>query len=467
MQRPSIPHLVLVPVLALIATILPAAAQRPDAVITLTDEQRDPRIAISEIRGPLRATDPVGQAVDRFNDELWKALDSAGRLDVVPRSFYPRSSPRKPEDIQYDEKTMPKDPGARGLWVHGWRDVPVQGRYLVYGMVDEADGRLMLSGYLNDVTQESAEASYIFGKRYFSASTTVGARGMAFEFARDILTNLGLGEGLAGTRIYYVHRDEGSDQKEIWVMDYDGRNKERITNYRNLCLTPAISPDGERIAFTTFVEGIPKIYVHSLETGRRLQFYNQDASLNTTPSFSPDGASIFFASSPSGRSQLYRADMDGGNLRRISYSRSVDVHPVVNPKTGRQIAFVSDTTGTPQIYLMDVEGTNRKRISRGGGDAVQPAWDPTGERLTFAWTRGYEIGNYNIFLVDVVSERYTQLTHSRGRNEHPTFSPSGTHIVFSSDRIGGTQIWSMRADGTQIRQLTSKGVNESPVWATR
>ena len=207
--------------------------------------------------------------------------------------------------------------------------------------------------------------------------------------------------------------------------------------------------------------------MHSLETGRRLQFYNQEASLNTTPSFSPDSSSIFFASSPSGRSQIYQADLDGGNLRRISYSRSLDVHPAINPKTGRQIAFVSDTTGEPQVYLMDIDGTNRRRLSGGGGDAVQPAWDPSGERVTFAWTRGYEIGNYNIFLVDVVSGRYTQLTHSRGRNEHPTFSPSGTHITFASNRMGGTQIWSMRADGTQIKQLTSKGVNESPVWAAR
>lgn len=447
----------------LAAASLLVAQRRPDAVIELTDEARDPRIAVPQIHGPIAAE----SAVDRFNDELWKALEAAGRLELVPRSVYPRSAPADPRHIRTDERKMPKDLGARGLWLEGWEDTPVMARYLAYGRIEEASDRLMLSGFLADVTQESTEASYIFGKRYYSEATATSARGMAFEFARDILRNLGLGEGLAGTRIYYVRRDEGSDRKEIWAMDYDGRNKERITNYRNLCLTPAVSPDGRRIAFTTFLEGIPKIYVHSLETGRRLQFYNQDASLNTTPSFSPDGASIYFASSPTGHSQVYRASVDGGNLRRISYSTSIDVHPSVNPQTGNQIAFVSDTTGQPQIYLMDADGANRRRISKGGGDAVQPAWDPSGERLAFAWTRGYEIGNYNIFLVDVASQRYTQLTHSRGRNEHPTFSPSGTHIVFSSDRMGTTQIWSMRADGTQLKQLTSQGRNESPVWALR
>ena len=439
------------------------AAQQPDAVIDITEEQRDPRIAVPDIRGPAAAA----AAVDEFNDELWEALEASGRLDMVAKSFYPRTAPRKPEDLQVDADRLPDDPGARGLWLLGWADVPVQARYLAYGLIDRVNDRLRLSGYVSDVTQESRAASFVFGKRYYAAVSEAGARGMAFDFSRDILRNLGLGTGLAGSRIYYVRRDEGSSFKELWAMDYDGSNKRKLTDYDNLCLTPAVSPDGRRIAFTTYVEGLPKIYVHSLETGRRLTFYNQETSLNTTPAFTPDGRSVAFASSVSGTSQIYMTDLDGGNLRRVSYSRSIDVHPAINPKTGRQIAFVSGASGTPQVYVMDIDGVNRRRLSGGGGDAVQPAWDPAGERIVFSWTRGYEIGNYNIFLVDVATGKYTQLTHSAGRNEHPYFAPSGTHIVFSSDRLGGsgTQIWTMRADGTQLKQLTSRGVNESPVWA--
>ena len=287
-----------------LATTLPLAAQRtPDAVIELTDEIRDPRIAVPEILGP---TSSVTDPVEHFNNELWKALEASGRLEMVPRSFYPRSSPGKPEDIQRDETKMPEDPARRGFYLRGWEDVPVMARYLVYGRVEEVNGRLALSGYLADVTQESVEASYVFGKLYYSEPNVTGAREMAFEFARDILQNLGLGEGLAGSRIYYVHKEDGTDRKEIWAMDYDGRNKQRITNYRNLSLTPAISPDGRRIAFTTYVEGIPKIYLHSLATNRRLPFYNQEASMNSMPSFGLDGDSIYFASSASGRSQIYR-----------------------------------------------------------------------------------------------------------------------------------------------------------------
>ena len=218
---------------------------------------------------------------------------------------------------------------------------------------------------------------------------------------------------------------------------------------------------------TTYVEGIPKIYIHSLETGRKLTFYNQDASLNTTPDFTPDGKSIVYASSITGRSQIYMADLDGRNLRRISYSRSIDVDPVVNPKTGAQIAFVSDRPGIPQVYLMDMDGANVRRLSIGGGDAVQPAWDPQGENVAFSWTRGFEPGNYNIFIINVATQDLVQLTHGAGSNQNPVFSPSGTHIVFTSDRSGGTQVWTMRADGTQLKRLTTQGRNRMPVWATR
>jgi TolB protein len=84
--------------------------------------------------------------------------------------------------------------------------------------------------------------------------------------------------------------------------------------------------------------------------------------------------------------------------------------------------------------------------------------------MAFAWTRGYSPGNWNIFIMDVATREYVQLTQGAGRNENPSWAPDGRHIVFSSNRGGSMQIWSMLADGTQLRQLTSAGVNEKPVW---
>jgi TolB protein len=436
-------------------------AQQADLTINIRDKQQSPRIAVPDIAGPAAA----GGAVDTFNTTLWNDLESAGRFDMISKSFYPRATPRRPEDWQAGEKGMPADPGERGMWLAGWAQPPITALYVVFGSLDIVGDRLVLSGYLYDVTAADLAAAHIFGKRYYSNIDEDGARQLAHDFSRDILERLGLGTGLAGTKIYFVSRRTGTP--EIWSMDYDGSNQKQVTFYKNITITPTVSADATKLAFTTYVEGQPSIYVHSLETNRRLTFYNQVASLNTTPCFTPDGNAILFASSATGWSQIYMADLDGRNLRRISYSRSLDVHPVVNPKTGAQIAFVSGRSGPPQVYLMDLDGANVRKLSPGGGDAVQPAWDPQGENLAFAWTRGFEPGNYNIFVINVATEQLVQLTHGAGRNEHPTWSPSGTHIVFSSNRSGGTQIWTMRADGTQLKKLTSQGQNESPVWGVR
>lgn len=436
-------------------------AQQPDVGLVVRDSAQAPRIAVPDMTGPPEA---MGQ-ITTFNTTLWNDLDSAGLLSMVSKSFYPRTTPRQPEELRAGRDNLPADPGDRGLYLAGWSEPPVTTRYLTFGALSVVNDRLMLSGYLYDSTSPELRSAHMFGKTYYATNDAAGARRLAHDFSRDVLERLGLGTGLAGTRIYYVSKRTGA--KEIWAMDFDGSNDTQLTRYNNLSLTPTVSPDGTRLAFTSYAEGTPGIFLHSLETNRRLTFYNQAASLNATPSFTPDGTKIAYASSASGQSQIYMSDLDGRNFRRISYSRSLDIHPAVNPKTGAQIAFTSGRSGLPQIYLMDMDGANVRKMSPGGGDAVQPAWDPRGENIAFAWTRGFEPGNYNIFVINVATEELVQLTHGAGRNEHPTWSPSGTHIVFSSNRNGETQIYTMRADGTDVKKLTSRGMNEQPFWGVK
>jgi TolB protein len=106
------------------------------------------------------------------------------------------------------------------------------------------------------------------------------------------------------------------------------------------------------------------------------------------------------------------------------------------------------------------------RLTTGEGDAVNPAWSPDGQHIAFAWTRGFEPGNFNIFIMDVASREITlQLTHGAGRNENPSWAPDGVHVVFSSTRGGKTQIYTSLANGGAVQQLTTQGNNEKPVWS--
>ena len=437
---------------AVLAAGLPVAAQT-DAIIKVIQGERS-AIAVPDMRGagaaaPLAAT---------INATLFAELQQSGLFRMAPKSMYPLQVPQRPQDFSQSRPATQK-----GLWLTDWSEPPTDADYLTIGYAAEQTGRLVLFGWLFNVAQPTLDNAQVFGKLYFGDLNEDGARRVAREFAADILQRFGF-ESLLGAKIVFVSDRSGA--KEIWVMDHDGANQRQITRYGSTSTFPAVSPDGSKVIFTTYTEGIPMLYVHSLETGRRLPFYNQKASMNGTAEFTPDGSRVLFSSTAAGGyAQLFSCNVDGSGLTRITYSGAIDVEPAVNPKNPNEIVFVSGRSGMPQVYKMNINGTDVVRLSSGEGEAVNPSWHPDGQHIAFSWTKGYDPGNYNVFIMDVASREYVQLTHGAGRNENPVWAPDGRHLVFSSNRSGSTQIWTMLGDGTQLRQLTTHGNNEKPVWS--
>jgi TolB protein len=229
---------------------------------------------------------------------------------------------------------------------------------------------------------------------------------------------------------------------------------------------PAVSQDGKLFAFTTYAKGNPKIMVYSAESGKQLQFYNPVASMNATPEFTPDSQHILFSSTFSVKdAQIFISDLHGGDLRRISNVRAIEVSPRVNPKTGHDILFISGRSGHQQLWRMNIDGGDAEMLTTGEGDVSNPSWNPNGQTIAFAWTRGYEIGGFNIFVMDIAKRQPIQLTHGEGRNENPWWAPDGVHLVYTSKRGQSTQIYTMLADGTNLQQITTRGNNLQPVWS--
>jgi TolB protein len=398
------------------------------------------RLAVPElaVRG---ATPPALEKT--FHDVLWADLEYAGVLDLVSPSFYPAKIPSQPSELNASE----------------WANAPATASMLAYGNLSIEGANLAAAGFLSDVHNPTAPIA--LQKIYRGAATDNDARKLAHQFADDIIGRLSGGlPGVSQTQIAYVSTKTGN--KEIWAMDYDGANQHQLTHLKSVALTPRWSPDATRIAFTCFVP-FPQICIFSTVSNRIISFPRFKGT-NSSPAWSPDGRQIAFMSSQNGDPDIYVCDADGSHLQRITFTAGVSTSPAWNPKTGKQIVFVSDRGGDPVLYLANSDGTSVQKLEMPDmGYVVDPSWSPNGQLLAFCWRR--PSGNFDIYVMDIVSRQLVELTRDEGRNERPSWAPDGRHLVFESTRTGKRQIWSMLADGSQPRELTYDGQSESPNWS--
>ncbi len=404
------------------------------------------RLAVPDFKSS--TNDPQNAALLKtFNDTFWDDLDNSGIVELVSKSFYPLQTPGQPNEVTF---------GA-------WNAPPPNAAMVAFGNLGVANDKLTVLGWLYDV--KNTQSPQVLGKEYTDVASDDAARIIAHKFADEIIFRLGGGiQGIAESKIYFV--SDRSGHKEIWVMDYDGANQRQVTHQNSISLSPRISPDGTRLAFSSLTKSGWDILMFSTDLNRLVSFPRFGAT-NLSPSWSPDGLKLAFSSSRSGDSEIYLCDAGGGNLHRMTAGQGPDVSPAWNRKTGVQIAFVSGRTGLPQVYSMEADGTNQQRLTD-QGYAVSPNWSPNGQFLALAWIRKYgpgEPGSSDIYLMDIASRQWVQLTHDGGHNDFPFWSPDGRHIVFQSSRSGREEIWMMLADGTKLHQLTFTGRNTQPNWS--
>jgi TolB protein len=382
-----------------------------------------------------------------FDTTLQNDLQNAGIFEMVSRSFWPTSLPGAPQDVHLNE----------------WSSPPPNANMLAFGNLGVQGGYLSVQGWLFDT--KNTQSPQVLGKQYREQATDDNARVIAHRFADEIIFRLGGGiQGIAESKIFFVSNRSGT--KEIWEMDYDGANQKQLTHTGSISLSPHVSPDGTRVAFSGVTKEGWQIQMYSLELNRLVNFPHFPGD-NYSPAWSSDGQKLAFSSSRTGNTEIYTVSSAGGGLSKLTDNRGPDVSPTWNPKTNAQIAWVSGRTGLPQIYTMASEGTNAVRVTD-QGYAVSPSWSPNGQFLAFAWVRHYgpgAPGASDIYVIDLASKQWAQLTHDGGRNDFPSWSPDGRHIVFQSNRTGKLQIWTMLADGSEQRQLTKSGESSQANWS--
>ena len=389
--------------------------------ITGAGEYQTP-VSLVRFAGDAAVATPLLEVVgaDLARTGLFKLVDPAGRV------------PHEPRDVRPAE----------------WKGVEA----LLIGTIQTLDGgKVAVRFRLLDLVRNAELLSQVV------TAQDDQVRAIGHRIADIVYERLTGSPGVFSTRIAYVSRDEG--MYRLVVADSDGHNEQALLTSREPIMSPAWSPDGQRIAYVSFERQRAMVYVQSLASRQRTLIADFPGS-NSAPAWSPDGRWLAMVLTRDGDSQIYLADSDGRNLRRVTFSEAIDTEPAFSPD-GKSMLFTSDRGGGPQIYRISVEGGAAERLTFDSGTAFSPRYSPDGR--SFVYTR-YSEGMFHIAVHDL-ERRQTQLLTAGGWEKKPSFAPNGKMILFATEAQGRGILATVSSDGrVKQKMVAQRGDIREPMW---
>jgi TolB protein len=283
------------------------------------------------------------------------------------------------------------------------------------------------------------------------------SRATAHRIADFIYEKLTGDRGVFATRVAYVVKS--GQRFELQIADADGQNPQTALASREPIISPTWSPDGGRIAYVSFENKKPVVYVHNLATGQRQAVANFKGS-NSAPAWSPDGRRLAVVLSRDGGTQIFVMNADGSGTRRLMTSSGIDTEPQFSPD-GQFIYFTSDRGGSPQIYRVPASGGDAQRVTFEGSYNVSPRISPDGKLLAFIRRDG---GRFQLAVMDLAT-RQTQVVSDGTRDESPSFAPNGKQLLYATEVNGRGFLASTSSDGRVKQRLSVPAADvREPAW---
>ena len=294
--------------------------------------------------------------------------------------------------------------------------------------------------------------------------TTDGWRRMAHKVADVVYSRITGETGYFDSRVVYIAETGPKDDrsKRVAIMDFDGSNTQFLTDSSAIVLAPRFSATGDRVLYTTYESGFPRINILNVSTVQRQQLQTAPGDMAFSPRFSLDGRQVIYSLTTGGNTDIYRSDLGSGQFTRLTNTPAIETAPSFNPD-GSQIVFESDRSGTQQLYIMSANGGEARRISFGNGRYGTPVWSPRGDLIAFTKQEG---GRFHIGVMRTDGTEERLLTASF-LDEGPTWSPNGRVIMFARETQGETgtsSLYSVDITGRNLRRVGTPQGGSDPSW---
>ncbi|WP_296217835.1 Tol-Pal system beta propeller repeat protein TolB [Pseudomonas sp. UBA2684] len=338
-----------------------------------------------------------------------------------------------------------------------WKALGAQ--YVLVGNLVPAGGRLQVQFALFNVATEQQVMTGSVG------GGTDQLRDMAHHIADQSFEKLTGIKGAFSTRMLYVTAERFSVNNTRYTLqrsDYDGARAVTLLQSREPILSPSFAPDGRRIAYVSFEQKRPRIFVQHIDTGRREQITNFEG-LNGAPAWSPDGNRLAFVLSRDGNPEIYVMDMGSRQLRRVTNQGSIDTEPFWG-KDGQTIYFTSDRSGKPQIYKTNINSGAVERVTFVGNYNANPKLSADEKTLVMI----HRQDGYTVFKVAAqdLQRGNLRILSDTSLDESPTVAPNGTMLIYATRQQGRGVLMLASTNGrVRLPLPTAQGEVREPSWS--